>query len=264
MPDFLAAAKTYFDMGYTCIPLVMDGNGLPKRPISPGWSSITHDWDTIERLPWTEARGLGLVLGEASDNLAAIDIDDVQLAQQVHEILMREYQVPPRMMWTARGRLHVFCREPSPSRSTAFNIEWHGQEIGIELKATGTQVATWPSPGYTPAHSGNPWPFTLDTTWHEIARCVGLQRGLKTQSVGNYPPPWQDAVPKDQRNKAIYREAHQLREAGVPLQTTFTFLKWRFDTAYEQGDIEWHELERTIQSAYVKGVIQNKKGPTEI
>jgi hypothetical protein len=264
MPDFLATARDYFDMGYTCIPLTMDGNGLPKRPISNGWSSLTHDWDSIQRLPWVEAKGLGVVLGEASDNLAAIDIDDVSLAQHVHEMLMREFDVPPRMMWTARGRLHVFCREPSPSRSTAFNIEWHGQEVGIELKATGTQVATWPSPGYVVAHPGNPWPFPLDTTWHEIARYAGLQRGSSAQLGGNYPPPWQEHVPKDGRNKAIYVEAHQLREAGVPLQTTFEFLKWRFDNAYEHEEIEWQELERTIQSAYVKGIVQEKKGPTEL
>jgi len=264
MTDFLKAAKSYFDIGYTCIPLVMDGNGLPKKPISNGWSSLAHDWDAIQRLSWHEAKGLGLVLGEASDNLAAVDIDDVHLAQHVHEVLLREYQVPPRMMWTARHRLHVFCREPSPSRSTAFTIAWRGQDIGIELKSTGTQVATWPSPGYTVAHAGKPWPFTLDATWGEIARCAGLQRGSRDQSGGNYPSPWQDFVPKDQRNKAIYREAHQLRESGVPLKTTFEFLKWRFDNAYEQGDIEWQELERTIQSAYVKGVIQDKIGPTEL
>ena len=43
-PTLLHAARSYYEAGYTAIPLTLDANQLPKRPIDTGWTSVPHDW----------------------------------------------------------------------------------------------------------------------------------------------------------------------------------------------------------------------------
>ena len=247
------AAEEYIRRGYLPIPLGMDAQGFPKKPITPGWTALPRERDVIMALPWDHAIGIGLVLGAPSSKLAALDIDDVGLAQAVHAAFSA-LPKPPRMVWTARGRLHVFAMEFQTSPSRAIKIRWDGRDIGIEFKATGTQVATAPSPGYRVANpKAPPWYLNLDKVWNELVQRVsGIE--LVSGSTG-YPRPWRESVPRDERNKSAYIEAHRLREAGVDMASAMDFMEWHVEKHYEKGGIEWEEIEKTVLSAYRKGVV---------
>src|SRR5690554_2681381 len=111
---FLEAARSYYDRGWTSIPLVLDDNGLPKRPFSNGWQQTPYDWDAIKALPWERAKGIGLVLGSASDNLAVIDLDDEEFASSLFTTLA-EVGGKFYAVRTGRNRGHLYFREGIPS-----------------------------------------------------------------------------------------------------------------------------------------------------
>ena len=96
---------------------------------------------------------------------------------------------------------------------------------------------------------------SVGAAWASLAQKLGIafvERG-KTESAG-YPKPWQPAVENGDRNKAMYLEAHKLREAGLPITEALALLQVRFESSYEPGDTAWPEMEATIRSAYRKGL----------
>ena len=245
-PTLLHAARSYYEAGYTAIPLTLDANQLPKRPIDTGWTSVPHDWDRITELSWAGARGLGIVLGQPSSGLCAIDIDDVELALAVYDFLTRE-QDPPRMVWTPRGRIHVFCQAVAREPSIAFTSLWAGRKAPIELKADGTQVATIPTIRYRIAQKWDPWAKGPTSLWDYIAANLNIETA---RDLTSYPKPWAETVPAGVRNKSAYVEAHALREGGASLELALECMLRRFQRDYEKGDITWEDIARTVRSAY--------------
>lgn len=237
------AAARYFQRGWVAMPLALDQSGLPKRPIVTDWTQLTLDAKIIGGLPWEQARGLGIVLGPVSGGLGVLDIDDTELAAALAAIDLRT-----RVIGTIRKRLHIYCYEQTPSNSTRFTCEWKGRPIGIELKAQGTQVATWPTPGYTLINDVEPIVApSVEMGWLSICSKFSI---LMPHNQGNYPTPWQAKVGKGERNKSIYVEAHKLREAGLSYDVALEIMIARLQQHYEDGDMAWREAERTIQSAY--------------
>lgn len=251
---FEQAATEYFKLGWVALALGLDGEGRPKRPLATAWTSIPHEAGAVRNQPWSSAQGIGLALGAASGGLAAIDIDDVELANATYHTL-REHGVDTRMVWTIRRRIHVFVIEAVPSKSVSFKCWWRGKEVQIELKANGTQVATVPTPGYDLALDAPPLQVpTLQEAWLSICRKLQIEMPDKSAGFGGFPRPWQERVGKDERNKALYVEAHRLREAGIPYQAAVDIMTARFVSHYEQGGLDLPELERTVQSAYRKPI----------
>ena len=246
MNDFFLAAMEYFTKGYTCIPLGLDSNGFPKRPIPVGWSQLPHRLEAIQALDWGSAQGIGIVLGPSSGGVSCIDLDDVELAEAA-----ARWTTHTRTVKTIRGRGHVYVRERTPSKSRSFNVLWKGRQIQIELKGAGTQVACPPTPGYAVLSDAEPKEVnSIATAWAGLARCLGIEYNANGEG---YPKPWQEKVSAGERNKTAYVEAHFLREARMPLPLALRIMHLRWQADYEKGEESWDEVARTVESAYTKG-----------
>ena len=256
MTDFYAAAQTMFAQhGWISHPQRLDASGKPKVPIVAGWPQLR----SIEGLPWDQAKGIGIVLGPTSNNLAVIDVDDVEMADAVFALVVRGH-VETRMGRTISNHLHVYFREQQSSASTAFKVQWRGRSIGIELKAKGTQVTCPPTPGYEPVGieehlDGVKEVPNLRAAWEPIAARLGIEMpppaAGRTNGAG-FPSPWQAEVPAGERNRAMYVEAHKLKRAGIAEDEALALLRTRFETSYEPGESNWEEMAATIASAYRK------------
>ena len=71
-----AALAYYHGRGWTAHPLTLNAAGLPKVPLTDDWPHIAPTEAAIAALDWRHAKGIGLVLGSVSGNLAVIDVDD--------------------------------------------------------------------------------------------------------------------------------------------------------------------------------------------
>lgn len=248
----LEAARDYFTRGWTAIPLTNDAEGRPKRPFSDGWQRTPHDWDAIADLPWEQAIGLGLVLGTASSNLAAIDIDDVELAEAVFR-LIEASPIEHYFVSTYRKRGHLYLTERIASNSSRFEIDYHDRKVTIELKGNGTQVAAPPTPGYALRASAGPALVHDGMTgaWGAIAGALGLQVASRGYLSSGYPQAWAQQVSEGDRNNTLYVEACRLAEAGMPLFSAVETMQARAQVAFA-GKMPSIEVERTVRSAYRK------------
>lgn len=250
------AAVAYFkEQHWATIPLGLDSGGFPKRPLPQAWQQATADKESLTAL-WRgfDPKGIGIVLGPCSDNVAVIDVDDQELGIEVTGALLFGH-VKTRIVQTVRKRVHVYVQEETPSNSTRFFVTYKGRQVTIELKAQGTQVAAPPTPGYTLVATDPPIRVpTVRDAWVSIARKLGLDISPAASTSG-YPPAWQKQVGKGERNNAIFIEAHRLREARMPLDDALDVMRLRVEGRYEAGDISWHEIERTVRSAYRSGEI---------
>ena len=269
MPTSLRQAATtmFEERSWLCIPLRKDTNGFAKIPISQGWTSLEPSLKTVEALPWEQAEGLGIVLGEKSNSLAVLDVDDEALAQAIMLHCWDRLDTSPRLVRTARNRLHIYFQEidyPSPSSKQI--VKFDGREVTVELKANGTQVAAPPTPRYKLLnHPQEPMPFfSIASAWEFVTDALKasssadrLELTVDSFTGKRYPKPWQDIVPEGQRDDAAYIEAQQLREAGMPFAKALKIMYARFTEGYEQQGITWEEIQRTVESAYMKGVVVN-------
>ena len=273
--SFRDAAITMFkDRGWLCIPLRKDANGFSKIPIVPGWSSLPSTLETVQSLEWEKASGLGIVLGEKSNSLAVLDVDDEALAQAIMLYCWDRLDTSPRLVRTARNRLHVYFQEVGyPSPSSKQIVKFDGREVTVELKANGTQVAAPPTQGYKLLnHPQEPMPFSsISQAWELIVDCLKdspavsrLELTVDSFTGKRYPKPWQDTVQGGSRNESAYVEAHQLREASMPLDKALKVMHARFKEDYEQQGITWEEIKRTVESAYMKGVVVNDNTGSEL
>ena len=273
--SFRDAAITMFkDRGWLCIPLRKDANGFSKIPIVPGWSSLPSTLETVQSLEWEKASGLGIVLGEKSNSLAVLDVDDEALAQAIMLYCWDRLDTSPRLVRTARNRLHVYFQEVGyPSPSSKQIVKFDGREVTVELKANGTQVAAPPTQGYKLLnHPQEPMPFSsISQAWELIVDCLKdspavsrLELTVDSFTGTRYPKPWQDTVQGGERNESAYVEAHQLREASMPLDKALKVMHARFKEDYEQQGITWEEIKRTVESAYMKGVVVNDNTGSEL
>ena len=139
------AAAAYDERGITVVPLGLDEDGLPKRPLDETYPRFRPADNS--RHDWSEAKGLGLVLGKPSGGLAVIDVDDLGLAEYLQRQLLKEPK-PPLMSTTARGKLHVFVQEERPSGSCDLEVHYSDRLALVQLLAAVSQVAAPPTPGY--------------------------------------------------------------------------------------------------------------------
>lgn len=245
------AARRYSTLGWVAMPLRLDANDLPKRPFIDNWQNLTLPWEgNLSDLPWDKAVGLGLLLGPASSGLAVIDVDDEELAREIFPLCEST-----RCVSTVRNRGHIYYIESNPSRSKKFTVLYNGRSVTIELKTTGTQVAAPPTPGYSRIgpHTGQPQRVdSIDNAWNSIAQRLGITQGASVPNT-RYRGVWEPAVSASHRNDTMFREAHFLREAGMPLEAALRLLRLRWEADYEQGGQDWEEIQNTIRSAYRKG-----------
>jgi len=262
-----AAINMFTQRSWLCIPLRKDANGLAKIPITQRWTSLEPTLEAVESLPWERAEGLGIVLGAKSNNLAVLDIDDEHLAQVIMVHCWDNLDVSPRLVRTARNRIHLYFQElDSPSASSKITVQWGGKPATVELKANGTQVAAPPTPRYKLLnHPQPPLPIgSIADAWEFVVDCIKnssmakwLELPVDAPTGAGYPKPWLESVPQGQRNDAAYIEAQQLREASMPYEQALGVMASRFTDYYDTQGISWTEIEKTVQSAYKKGLVIN-------
>jgi hypothetical protein len=137
---------------------------------------VKHNWDAAD--------GLGIVLGRRSGNLAVIDVDDQGLADYLRRNLSVQDH-PPLMADTARGRLHIYCVEPTPSRPCDLEVSYSGRRCLVQLLASACQVAAPPTPRYGWIDLGfQPEYGMVEVVWHRIA----LQHNLPYREARPYSP----------------------------------------------------------------------------
>ena len=100
-PDFRAAAERFPEREWLGRPLVHDSSGYPKRPIITGWPTLARSEETIGTMPWSQAEGIGIVLGLPSGGLCVMDIDGETL---FNDILTALGEDCPRAVRTVRRR----------------------------------------------------------------------------------------------------------------------------------------------------------------
>lgn len=246
MVDLQKAFEVYQQRGWTTMPLENDPQGFPKKPFLHGWQ---HFDQATEVGGWEKATGIGVILGQASNGLCVIDIDDVEMAEEAFKISGWTRQVQ-----TIRKRGHLYFEEEDPSPSSAITINWQGRDVKVELKSNGTQVAAPPTPGYKLRTPPVVVPFRVpNIAWAWAKICIQLQV-VESHVERTSTKPWSPYVHKDNRNNTLYIEAHKLREAGMSLELALDHLKTRWEAKYEPGDMDWSSVEATIRSAYKKPV----------
>lgn len=199
------------------------------------------------------------MLGKASGNLAVIDIDDNELARWTVACIVRAHLFT-RLVWTVSGNVHVYVREASASASTATRATFRERQVGVELKATGTQIASPPTPGYTLALDMPPREVQdVRTFWAEVAELTGVGAAIRSAGgAAGYPEPWKENVSVGERNRAAFVEACKLREARMPFEQAIDVMRVRWQQSYEAGGQGWNEMLATVRSAYSRGA--NKGG----
>lgn len=256
-----AAGYLYSTFGWVAHPERNNDEGLPKIPMTMGWQRLRLPWiDNLYGLDWQHGTGIGLILGPASGNLCAIDLDNESLATAAFEVCAPK----TRCIRTISKHGHVYLIEETPSQSTSFAIEWRGAKVNIELKATGQQITCPCTPGYEHVGDRDQKPMLVPTiryAWDALAARLGIAPPAGgTPPNAGYPHPWQDQVLEGDRNKALYVEAQHLRSASMPLEEALQILQVRWERSYELGGQAWPEVERTIRSAYRKPVWPGLEG----
>ena len=248
---FREAEKHYRRVGWAAIPLENDSNGFPKKPFMPNWQVHSPHGKPVAAELWERAKGIGLVLGQVSGGLCAIDVDDAELASVLSQLCPWT-----RHVRTIRNRGHFYFMAEQPGESRRFQVEYDGRQVGIELKSTGTQVAAPPTPGYVRLSVRDVQPWRVDTlaaAWEKLAALVAI-KGPGVETSGSQILPWAPMVPQQQRNNTLYIEAHKLREARIPVDQALELLRHRWEHHYATGNMTWRECEATIRSAYHKPI----------
>ena len=250
------AFEVYQERGWTAMPLENDPQGYPKKPFLQGWQHFDQATEINDK-DWERATGLGIVLGQASNGLCVLDLDDVDMAQAAFAKTGWTRQVE-----TIRHRGHLYFEEEDPSPSSAITVRWQDKDVKVELKSNGTQVAAPPTPGYKLLTQTIIVPFrvpNLAWAWDKICTQLGIDMSER-QVEPSSTKVWSPYVQKDNRNNTIYIEAHKLREAGMSLELALDHLHHRWETRYEPGDMDWNSVEATVRSAYKKGVVGAANG----
>jgi hypothetical protein len=205
----------------------------------------------MNALPWTEAAGVGIVLGAASQNIAVIDIDNPYLGALAVGTLTLG-RVKTRIVQTISKNFHIYVQEETPSPGGAVKVVYRGQKIGIDLKAQGGQVAAPPTDGYTLVADHPPMKVpSIRDAWLSLASRLPIEMPAASSSAG-YPHAWAEHVEAGERNNALFIEACKLREAQMPMDEALEIIKARIETGYDPG-MSWREVERTVRSAYARG-----------
>ncbi len=170
--DLRLAAGIYRDRRIAVCALRRDEDGIAKVPVSDFYPRF-RPGDNFGQ-DWSRADGLGIVLGKPSGNLAVIDVDDIGLSEYLLQCFRSE-STPPLMVATARGRLHIYCVEPSPSRPLDLEVRYQSRRCLVQLLATACVAAAPPTPGYTWIDAkAEPYYGTVGAVWNRIAKELGL------------------------------------------------------------------------------------------
>ena len=248
-------ARTYIARGWTPIALGSDSENRPKRPLAKAWETLTPTDPRTRQQGWKRAIGVGVLCGPASNNLAVLDLDDVDFAQAVFAKLVRGHQ-PFRWVWTGRNRGHLYLKELKASDGKFWRATWGGREIRGEVRCRGQQVAAPCTPGYTLARECEPQEVE---DAHKALAGVLLAMGAipivdRDHGAAGYPKPWLAQLNDGERNNGTFVEACHMASARMPIDKAIEIIEYRagHDHKSDAAKLGFHEIRATVESAYKK------------
>lgn len=242
------AAKEYIKKGW--VPLAQDD----RKPIASGYNRLNLSDPKLYKQGWKRASGIGLLTGNNSGGLAALDIDDTDFATSLFAKLARSGKAF-RWHWSRSGAGHLLVREVEPTYGGPRTVTWEGRDIHIDLKCNfhgangemvGASLTAPPTPGYVLTRDVPPQPVeTLENALQAVCLAMGAYLSPQIQR----PEPWQDYVGDGSKNDSLYSEARALAMARMPYERAVEILKLNTELTYAR-DVTGKEFIDTIRSAY--------------
>ena len=250
----LDAALAYLAQGYSIIPCRPNN----KRPLIR-WEYFQKNRATAGQIQawwmqWPDAN-LAVITGVISA-ITVIDIDGGPGTLSFAKMQKQPSQLT-RLIKTPHG-WHLYYR---------YNPAFHtgaGFLPGLDVRNDGGYVIAPPSTvgGIAYAVLRDIDPSLLDVVPEAF---LSTTRKAEPDAQGR-PLPWSEQVAQHSRNDTLYREAHKLREAGIPEDQALELLLVRVQKRYEPNDFPMEEIKRTIHSAYQKPTVRAiwEEGESEV
>jgi hypothetical protein len=204
MTDFRSVAATYAARGITVSPLGLDDQGRPKQRLDRHATRFRPSDNTSHSWEHSLVKGIAIVLGPPSGNLAVIDVDDRGLADYLQSWLS-SLSEPPLICRTPRGA-HVYCQEPAPSHWNHLRARYMNRECDIDILCAGNVAAIPPTPGYRWLNNkglAQPAYGSVMSVWRDVA--IRVPQGLpytegRARPKGRY---WSPSPSIDQVQEAL-------------------------------------------------------------
>jgi len=252
----------YYKQGLSIIPLGVNSENNLKAPSSIEWKQFYSRKPTEKEIKsWLKKglfKGIGIIGGEVSGNLAIIDFDDSNIP---NEIGLDLGKIMAKGNWVAKtGKgWHIYCRGTEPVRTRK------AAAVSMDLKASKGYVAAPPSPH----ELGVNYKF-LNEKLGEIpkqevmgmfddivakikkVRHIKPPRAKEIQAKGGEPPCitlMKQGAESGRRNETVYALANYYRYSkNTTLDDTINLLtSWNNKNNEPLDD---SELIQTIRSAY--------------
>ncbi len=201
MNQNLNKALEYAAKGWSVIPLFGK-----KPPKGFNWKPFQERIATVDEIrQWWEQRpsaNVGIVLGQVSNGLAVVDVDDATLAER----LIRELSDKTTLIRSPRGGVHIYLTESVQSG----NINFRSFGVEADLKGNGGYVVAPPSKGYTVIANGQVLCVAnaLETA-RELLPIKAVERQVTDDSSG------EEVFKKGDRNNGLLTKAHALVSRGL-------------------------------------------------
>lgn len=203
MNPILVAARKYVERGFSVIPVNTIDHPHPKWPALKTWKRFQlnpPDDETMKQ--WWHDKSklrLGLVTGPVSNEIAVLDIDNLELVKRVLED--EEWSEGRRIVQTPSGGIHIYFRE-----HIAGGLR-HFDGVG-DIRAAGGYVVAPPSEGYKLIQAGSmPWVDSLEEyVEEEFFPYFDIDYEKKTPG-GTLP----DEITEGARNDTLFRFAALMR-----------------------------------------------------
>ena len=149
MPDLLVTALCYREAGFSVIPIRADGS---KAPALKSWTPFQHRLPSEDDLrQWFgngAVRGIGVVCGAVSGNLAVLDFDSEDAFTAFGDLVVEHglQELVSRLPCAKTpGGYHYYLRTPEPLATQVLARNEKG-ELLVEVRGEGAYAIVPPSP----------------------------------------------------------------------------------------------------------------------
>jgi len=269
-----AAARQYWLEG--CNIVLLRG----KEPLHrwSQWQTERQSELDFEALPWREADGFALIMGQQLNNayyIAAIDFDVKNLPEEAVEKGKQALQFLPitQMEQTPSGGLHyIYLSHAKPKTVSAYH-----NTCGLELLGEGKLCIMAPSAGYRRLNDNTPTIVEdIEALFYEALEKAGVKVEKSSQVWFDNP----ELAKKPYRGedppciKALLKGTHegQRNEYGIRLASYYiNFKQYRPETVRKEilknwnklntPELSWRELDSIVKSAVEHGYVYGCTDP---
>jgi len=268
MADLKDAAKEYWLEG--CNIVLLRG----KEPLHKWsqWQNERQNEIDFEALPWSQADGFALIMGQQLHNelhIAAIDYDVKNLPDEVVEKGKQVLRYLPvtQMEQTPSGGLHlIFYSHAKPRSVSAYH-----NECGLELLGEGKLCIMAPSQGYKKLNDNPPTEVeNLEALFLQALEKAGIKVEKPIQAWFDKPElskePYRGKDPPCIRAMLKGAKEGERNEFGIRLASYFVnFKQYKPETVRKEilknwnklnsPELHWKELDGIVKSAVEHGYV---------